>query len=190
MFCNLNLQYSRMPGALDWILFCVHWWQVIRGIQKSIVSTARESQTREAQRSGEHEGMSWTSHYRDSVDAGEPVNHLEFGSETHVAQHLPETELACPSCMTTDSERPSKHTSMSAPLAALSSWVCTAVRYRRLYVYPGAIHPHWGVPQVPSFPGTLSAKWSPSLLQVVVPVEKRPSTQPAAFSIQGPALTS
>mmetsp|Transcript_16919 Transcript_16919/g.30636 ORF Transcript_16919/g.30636 Transcript_16919/m.30636 type:complete len:222 (+) Transcript_16919:38-703(+) len=40
--------------------------------------------------------------------------------------------------------------------------------YRRLYVYPGAIHPHWGVPQV------------------VVPVEKRPTNQPAAFSVQGP----
>merc|ERR1712190_169895 len=37
---------------------------------------------------------------------------------------------------------------------------------RRLYVYPGAIHPHWGIPQV------------------VVPAERRPEVIPSAFSVQ------
>mmetsp|Transcript_48814 Transcript_48814/g.139679 ORF Transcript_48814/g.139679 Transcript_48814/m.139679 type:complete len:219 (-) Transcript_48814:87-743(-) len=37
---------------------------------------------------------------------------------------------------------------------------------RRLYCYPGAIHPHWGIPQV------------------ITPVEKRPEQVPSAFSIQ------
>mmetsp|Transcript_113202 Transcript_113202/g.241600 ORF Transcript_113202/g.241600 Transcript_113202/m.241600 type:complete len:218 (-) Transcript_113202:61-714(-) len=37
---------------------------------------------------------------------------------------------------------------------------------RRFYVYPGAIHPHWGIPQA------------------VVPSEKRPEVIPSAFSVQ------
>jgi len=41
---------------------------------------------------------------------------------------------------------------------------------RRLYVYPGAIHPHWGIPQV------------------VVPVEKRPESVPNAFSLDMPLV--
>eukprot|EP00928_Gymnodinium_smaydae_P062668 TRINITY_DN46480_c0_g1_i1.p1 TRINITY_DN46480_c0_g1~~TRINITY_DN46480_c0_g1_i1.p1 ORF type:complete len:237 (-),score=32.35 TRINITY_DN46480_c0_g1_i1:355-1065(-) len=41
--------------------------------------------------------------------------------------------------------------------------------YRKFYCYPGAIHPHWGVPQV------------------VVPTENRPASLPPAFSIDGPA---
>lgn len=42
---------------------------------------------------------------------------------------------------------------------------------RRFYCYPGAIHPHWGIPQV------------------YVPIEKRPQQVPLAFSIQTPALS-
>lgn len=41
---------------------------------------------------------------------------------------------------------------------------------RKFYCYPGAIHPHWGIPQV------------------IVPVEKRPESVPSAFSIQEPTL--
>lgn len=37
---------------------------------------------------------------------------------------------------------------------------------RRLYCYPGAIHPHWGMPQV------------------IVPVEKRPEMIPDAFTFE------
>mmetsp|Transcript_55197 Transcript_55197/g.87659 ORF Transcript_55197/g.87659 Transcript_55197/m.87659 type:complete len:225 (-) Transcript_55197:68-742(-) len=37
---------------------------------------------------------------------------------------------------------------------------------RRLYCYPGAIHPHWGMPQV------------------IVPVEKRPEIIPDAFTFE------
>lgn len=39
---------------------------------------------------------------------------------------------------------------------------------RKFYCYPGAIHPHWGIPQV------------------VVPVEKRPDSLPPAFSVRRP----
>eukprot|EP00913_Durusdinium_trenchii_P002410 g2226.t1 len=41
---------------------------------------------------------------------------------------------------------------------------------RRLYCYPGAIHPHWGIPQV------------------VVPVEKKPELLPNAFTIDEEAF--
>eukprot|EP00929_Paragymnodinium_shiwhaense_P016875 TRINITY_DN125565_c0_g1_i1.p1 TRINITY_DN125565_c0_g1~~TRINITY_DN125565_c0_g1_i1.p1 ORF type:complete len:234 (+),score=26.28 TRINITY_DN125565_c0_g1_i1:65-766(+) len=40
--------------------------------------------------------------------------------------------------------------------------------YRRFYCYPGAIHPHWGIPQV------------------VVPVEKTLESTPTAFSLDMP----
>jgi len=39
---------------------------------------------------------------------------------------------------------------------------------RRLYVYPGAIHPHWDIPQA------------------VVPIEKRPEVVPRAFTVMMP----
>ncbi|CAE8623131.1 unnamed protein product [Polarella glacialis] len=39
---------------------------------------------------------------------------------------------------------------------------------RRTYCYPGAIHPHWGIPQV------------------IVPVLKKPELVPAAYTLAGP----
>eukprot|EP00440_Ansanella_granifera_P066039 gb/GFBE01071626.1/.p1 GENE.gb/GFBE01071626.1/~~gb/GFBE01071626.1/.p1 ORF type:complete len:225 (+),score=26.65 gb/GFBE01071626.1/:1-675(+) len=43
---------------------------------------------------------------------------------------------------------------------------------RRLYCYPGAIHPHWGIPQV------------------IVPVNKKPELLPSAYTIQAPEASS
>ena len=43
---------------------------------------------------------------------------------------------------------------------------------RRLYCYPGAIHPHWGIPQV------------------VVPVQKKPEMLPNAFTFEAEACQS
>lgn len=43
---------------------------------------------------------------------------------------------------------------------------------RKFYCYPGAIHPHWGIPQV------------------IVPVEKRPLNIPNSFSLDIPDVLS